>query len=174
MCQIIIGQCVQLSLDNVCQCKTGFLRSCHNMSNIFSSKSHFVQPNVVCPAPAVPTFCTPAFVCLSTPLSWKHELYCLILFCHYTIYRKVQALIPIKLYTDRLHFKISAYADGVLAVCVCTRLTRSPCPQSAQAEMFRRVCLQCHLLQTTKINLQSSEPYETFSADNHILFITTI
>jgi hypothetical protein len=33
------------------------------MSNIFSSKSHFVQPNVVCPAPAVPavpTFCTPA------------------------------------------------------------------------------------------------------------------
>ena len=32
------------------------------MSNIFSSKSHFVQPNVVCLAPAVPavpTFCTP-------------------------------------------------------------------------------------------------------------------
>jgi hypothetical protein len=27
------------------------------MSNIFSSKSYFVQPNVVCPAPAVPTFC---------------------------------------------------------------------------------------------------------------------
>ena len=33
------------------------------MSNICSSKSHFVQPNVVCPAPAVPavpTFWTPA------------------------------------------------------------------------------------------------------------------
>jgi hypothetical protein len=33
------------------------------MSNICSSKSYFVQPNVVCPAPAVPavpTFCTPA------------------------------------------------------------------------------------------------------------------
>jgi hypothetical protein len=36
------------------------------MSNTFSSKSHFVQPNVVCPAPAVPavpavpTFWTPA------------------------------------------------------------------------------------------------------------------
>ena len=32
------------------------------MSNIFSSKSHFVQPNVVCPAPAVPavpTFWSP-------------------------------------------------------------------------------------------------------------------
>ena len=32
------------------------------MSNIFSSKSHFVQQNVVCPAPvvpAVPTFWTP-------------------------------------------------------------------------------------------------------------------
>jgi hypothetical protein len=27
---------------------------------IVSSKSHFVQPNVVCPAPAVPTFCNPA------------------------------------------------------------------------------------------------------------------
>jgi hypothetical protein len=32
------------------------------MSNIFSSKSHFVHPNVVCPAPAVPavpTFWSP-------------------------------------------------------------------------------------------------------------------
>jgi hypothetical protein len=34
-----------------------------NMTNIFSSKSYFVQPDEVCLAPAVqavPTFCTPA------------------------------------------------------------------------------------------------------------------
>ena len=46
----------------ICPIVIGFLRSCHNTSNICSSKSHFVQPNVLCPAPAVPavpTFWTP-------------------------------------------------------------------------------------------------------------------
>ena len=35
---------------------------CHHMSNIFSSKFHFVQPKMFCPVPAVPavpTFCSP-------------------------------------------------------------------------------------------------------------------
>ena len=39
------------------------------MSNICSSISHFVQPNMVCPAlavPAVPTFWTPGWVSASS------------------------------------------------------------------------------------------------------------
>ena len=66
MCQIIIGQCVQLSLDNVSNNHFNVRKDFFALAIICKKKlhkSHFVQPNVVCPAPAVPavpTFCTPA------------------------------------------------------------------------------------------------------------------
>jgi hypothetical protein len=66
------GSSVEYSMDTLDSVQYIFHCSCTNMSNIFSSKSHFVQPNVGCPVPAlpavpaVPTFCTPV---LNTPKS---------------------------------------------------------------------------------------------------------
>ena len=69
MCQIIIGQCVQLSLDNVSNNHVNVRQDFFALAIICPKnilyKSHFVQPNVVCPAPAVPavpTFCTPGCI----------------------------------------------------------------------------------------------------------------
>ena len=71
MCPIYIGQCVQYILDKVfillvkdlnvqfVRLSQDFLTLAIICPIISSSKSHFVQPNVVCPAHAVPTFCTP-------------------------------------------------------------------------------------------------------------------
>jgi hypothetical protein len=53
-------------------------------SVIFSSKSHFVQPNVVCPAPAVPvvpTFCTPGCHRTEYPRLTAFFLFLLLFFC---------------------------------------------------------------------------------------------
>ena len=66
-CLIYIGQCVQESLDNVSNNHVRLRQDFFALDIIcpicFPSKSHFVQPNVVCLAPAVPavpTFWSPA------------------------------------------------------------------------------------------------------------------